>query len=371
MEYYTIRELKEYARQNGIIISGLTLKSDILNAIKQPVIKPISTVIQVNDKNMEKLQIIARGDEYWREKIETESENYNKYLEEKDYKLLQNYPNIKRYTLFYDGPINMGLRNGKLSYRSFEIIKEIYDALNKAEPTKRQEILFRGVRPTPNFPINTYKTGDIITEKGIMSKSLSIEDALRFTDGQCCLMVILYPPGSKLLGLSSVSEFPEESEYISYPGEQFQVQEVIQYQIGRFNLQTLIVTYIGNIYFDINEIAAQVDLSIDRRYLEFKRCLKQFINIDHQVTIYDSLYIVDANMIIIVNNDDNFITFNLETGVTDEHELNDYESRIYTLYAMNLMNNLYVFKYQQHMELKNIQALIKNNPTAYKRVICV
>ncbi len=34
MEYYTVRQLKEYASQNNIQLTGLTLKADILNAIR-------------------------------------------------------------------------------------------------------------------------------------------------------------------------------------------------------------------------------------------------------------------------------------------------------------------------------------------------
>lgn len=47
MEYYTISELKDYARQNNIRLPGLTRKADILNAIQRPNL-PTHDPIQTN-----------------------------------------------------------------------------------------------------------------------------------------------------------------------------------------------------------------------------------------------------------------------------------------------------------------------------------
>jgi len=188
---------------------------------------------------------------------------------------------IKRYSHKYDGPINTNLRTNNTTTEVYTLINEIIEAI------KRQKfidpfIAYRGVKPWKDFSI-----GDRLSDPGFMSKSWSLDEAVRFTGRTCCIFICWYPIKTQQLFMESISLHEGEHELISFPSERWEVVDVgsvdavIESEIESESedTKTIIISkkafllkYIGN-----NELDIFADTSLDKKVNKaFKNFRTQF-----------------------------------------------------------------------------------------------
>ena len=177
----------------------------------------------------------------------------------------EKYDIIAEYTRYYDEAVNHGLRTGVLSKRCNRIVESIIETLNMAPPTEEIVTLYRGIKETSKFNVSSLKVGDLIKEKGFASKSSHLNVAADFAGEGCCILVVEYPPGSKLIGLDNVSQFPMEKEVLTYPGEVF---EIIEHLDGYI--------YAKVVWHEVNYV---VDKSLDDNYETIRECILSHNNV--------------------------------------------------------------------------------------------
>ena len=232
------------------------------------------------------------------------------------------YPLVDNYTKYYDQAINYGLRHKRLSPMSYLIVEDILDALDEVEPYDEELILFRGVKSTPTFPVNELSVGDEIRDPGFASKSGIFEVAWNFTDDNCCILVFLYPPGSKHINLTSISHFPEEDEYITYPGERFEVQEIFLVNLGIIYKRVLVLKPIGYMY-NMLSLTNMVSSKVEEGVEEFLTKIRL------------PVYMEDENTLL---TDTNIRLPNVKVKRLYENEIRD---KLYTLYVTGRAKNMY------------------------------
>jgi hypothetical protein len=163
----------------------------------------------------------------------------------------------------------------------YTLINEIIEAI------KRQKfidpfIAYRGVKPWKDFSI-----GDRLSDPGFMSKSWSLDEAVRFTGRTCCIFICWYPIKTQQLFMESISLHEGEHELISFPSERWEVVDVgsvdavIESEIESESedTKTIIISkkafllkYIGN-----NELDIFADTSLDKKVNKaFKNFRTQF-----------------------------------------------------------------------------------------------
>jgi hypothetical protein len=117
--------------------------------------------------------------------------NYYEFLH-KDIDILEKFPNISKYTKWFDGSINHGLRKDRLSMKSYEIVKDILAALAETKPIEYELILYRGISPDEKYNIVDHKPGDVLSDPGFMSKTNTMSEARRFTNDKSDVACSLY-----------------------------------------------------------------------------------------------------------------------------------------------------------------------------------
>lgn len=186
---------------------------------------------------------------------------------------------VHKYTKYFDEAINYGLRHSCVSYHCYRIIQQIFETLDNVEPYEDEVTFYRGVRHTSSFPIKNLKVGDIIRDFGFTSKSASREAALKFTRDSCCLLIIQYPKQSVHLNLEDISYFPDEMEFLTYPGEIFEITKIEGSEI----------TVVQKGYMEYN-IDDMLDHDIDILHREFIRVLEKHLN--------NGVFITDVKLLI-------------------------------------------------------------------------
>lgn len=142
-----------------------------------------------------------------------------------DYPVLEAYthrnPTIASYKMHYDEVINNGLRKQQVSALAQEIVSEIVRQLDATPPST--VTLYRGVKSTSQKHV-----GDIIEDRGFMSKAINYDVAESFSDeNPCCIYIMRYPEPSHQLNPASERN-ESEAELISYPGERFEIKAILR-----------------------------------------------------------------------------------------------------------------------------------------------
>lgn len=177
---------------------------------------------------------------------------------------------LRKYTRYYDEVINHGLRNDRLSETAYRLVKKIIEAVDNVKPLEHEMILFRGVRSTEDFKVENLHIGDIITDKGFTSKSSSVKQALKFSDKTCCLLAIVYPPGSKQISLTKISHFPKEKEFVTYPGEVFEIVDELRSGDGTK------ILILNPLEYTLRDLHPIIDRSIDKDFHTFLKGIKEY-----------------------------------------------------------------------------------------------
>jgi len=203
---------------------------------------------------------------YYRHALSTEWLSHNKRILKDDNSWLQ-------YLLYMDQVINTGLRKQTITQRAYDITRDILNDIDQAKPIENELVLYRGVKTMPKI-----KIGDRFSNLGFTSKSSDFKTALNFAGKSgCCLMIIRYRPGSKqlYLGVEKNMETAEEEEFLTYPGEIFELKDTALFH-NEFNptIKVYIFDVVGNQYSNFNQISQIVDGNIDKKYQYF---LSQFI----------------------------------------------------------------------------------------------
>ena len=233
-----------------------------------------------------------------------------------------------KYSKYYDTVVNWGLRAKRLSGIAFDIIKELYNELDDAKPTTKSITLYRGIHNGKNFKVDKLKPGDILYEPGFSSKTIDLPTAMSFTQQGCCLLEITYPPGSKFIQLEEYSQFPDEREYLSYPGETFEIKRTSSF--GNFTIYEAFP--LPNSPPTLDKIEQMVDHNIDEMYPDFRECIGEPKDVP--------IYFQDVNLIMC-----SFIptgAHSVRYYNTAEHHEEDVEDKIYTLYASGAAKNVFV-----------------------------
>lgn len=127
---------------------------------------------------------------------------------------------FKRYSHFYDGPINIGLRTHRITELCRFIVDEMIEYFDTCTPYPEPICLYRGIKEEyENNVLKMLKVGDVIEAFGFTSQSLSASKAAGFGDGG--IMVLCYDSGAKFcyMGDDRISDFPDEEEMLTYPNQ--------------------------------------------------------------------------------------------------------------------------------------------------------
>jgi len=137
---------------------------------------------------------------------------------------------LKKYTYLYDKLINKSLRSEIIDTYTLNDVNEIIDALNLA-PIYKNIQLWRGNIFKNELNIGDKFSFENLDEKnryalkfsdyGFMSKSSDIEIGLEFSGNHCCLLLFTYDNPQHFLNISSISRYMDEKEYITFPGEEY------------------------------------------------------------------------------------------------------------------------------------------------------
>ena len=130
---------------------------------------------------------------------------------------------VKKYTKYYDIPINSQLRKGLGSslIQDVQEMTALVATVNPMPPT----MLFRGI-----VPWTTFQPGMRFIDNGFMSKTIDINYAVEFSGAYCCILALGYPNESQQLFIDPLSEFSNEFECLTYPGEEFEVIDQGEFQ---------------------------------------------------------------------------------------------------------------------------------------------
>ena len=109
----------------------------------------------------------------------------------------------------------------------FDIDKEIIFSINKSielvEPIENQLVLFHGFEKFTDYKEDLFEVDKIFTFQGILSKSSYFEISRQFAQSenyfQPKYIIVLYPKGSKHIGINIKPIKYDEYEYISKSGE--------------------------------------------------------------------------------------------------------------------------------------------------------
>jgi hypothetical protein len=104
------------------------------------------------------------------------------------------------------------------------VIRELRRVMYHAPRTKRPVVLYRGIK-SGEGTINNPQT--YFTDEGVMSATGWVGVAQGFTNQgeHCCVLQLFIPAGTPILSLQSISEFPQEDEFILAPGRTFFVEQ--------------------------------------------------------------------------------------------------------------------------------------------------
>ena len=104
---------------------------------------------------------------------------------------------------------------------NFDKINEKLRRNIKLDPTQLKnfnniQLAFKGV-PKLNKSITVYKgknTDRVYSDKSFISTSTTINDAMKFTGKNCCILIINVSIGSKILPISMLSKYKDENEVL-------------------------------------------------------------------------------------------------------------------------------------------------------------
>jgi len=128
---------------------------------------------------------------------------------------------LKNYSFFYDKTINDSLRKEKIAKPIEEMVRQIEKEIENAD-VFTDIVLFRGSELK-----NPLKVGDRFSDKGFMSKSSDPVIAQQFSKNS--FFILNYVGESQHLFIAPFSRFPQEKEFLTYPGENFKVKAVFTY----------------------------------------------------------------------------------------------------------------------------------------------
>jgi len=145
---------------------------------------------------------------------------------------------LRDYTYHYDRLINSGLRNNEIGDRFYEIAQELIKNIDLA-PVYDNMILFRACNIEKNFEI-----GEIISDNAFMSKTCCLGVTGSFL---LCeypkLFIMEYSTPTKQLFMAPYSKFTAELEFLTYPGEKFEI-------VASYTVNKTIVYYTRFIGYD-------------------------------------------------------------------------------------------------------------------------
>ncbi|CAH6420804.1 Hypothetical protein UVM_LOCUS251 [uncultured virus] len=117
--------------------------------------------------------------------------------------------------------LNTALRTHHITPRSWQLVQEIVQQINKAPKLPDDVIMWRGVQDTPLLRFSELELGDTLTDPGFTSMSTQRKKAQEFRGhSACCLLKIVVPRGTR------VAYTKNEHEAITYPGVPFYVVDV-------------------------------------------------------------------------------------------------------------------------------------------------
>ena len=164
---------------------------------------------------------------------------------------------LRNYSFYYDGAINHSLRTGRIPKVIGKMLKEIETMIENAE-IYQNLTLFRGTEL--EIPLNV---GDQFSDKGFMSKTIDPIIAINFSKNS--FFVLHYPGESQHLYIAPYSRFPVEKEFLTFPGEKFEVKVVLDYAETKYYL----AEFIGyeDIPLDVIPFPQPPNLELVREYL--------------------------------------------------------------------------------------------------------
>jgi hypothetical protein len=165
---------------------------------------------------------------------------------------------LRAWTHSYDFAINSCLRKEKMTELTRTLTDDIVNTVKLMLPLENL-VLFRGVKP--NDVINRQSViGDRITDSGFSTKSVYPNVGRRFIEKKydcnpcdvCCLLMIYYPDLSQHVYLSAdYTDFKEESEMLTFPGETFEIKGVGSMTVTTGNRQdkvkVFLCEYVGSV----------------------------------------------------------------------------------------------------------------------------
>ena len=111
-----------------------------------------------------------------------------------------------------------------------EIIYSINNMIKLVKPMEKPLILFHGFEILTNYGENKFQINQIFNFPGILSKTSKFDIARGFANSQNIFqpkfLVVLYPPGSKHIGLDIKQPKYDEYEYIGKSGENFKLIKI-------------------------------------------------------------------------------------------------------------------------------------------------
>jgi hypothetical protein len=154
-------------------------------------------------------------------------------VDQQDYDII-NRSLIYQYTAGLDRSINWQLR----SQAGDKVITSLITRLTMTidHCPKSQPILYRGIKP-----YFEPKVGQVYPDRAFMSKSTRFEVAEQYAINNCCIFLMSYSKPTRHCNISSVSKYPQEAEYLTYPGESCTI--INYYNIFRPSTNRLVKVY--------------------------------------------------------------------------------------------------------------------------------
>lgn len=182
---------------------------------------------------------------------------------------IKNEISFRKYTYYLDKIINENLRNGKISPNIEKILVDVEDDISNG-PEYEDIVLYRGIKDV----ILDLKVGDRITDKAFMSKTIDPDIAKGFSlEGT--FLILHYPGRTRQIYLNDISVVEDEKEMLTFSGESFIVEVVLDFHRGE-----VFGTHIIYAVFDrYEEFELDIDRGIDIRFNEIENLFPEFVKI--------------------------------------------------------------------------------------------
>jgi len=176
-------------------------------------------------------------------------------------------PSLRDFTWKYDRLINKSLRQNLIDSRTLQMVNDIISAIKLAPDIDTNIVLYRGT--------SSYfkpKIGMIQSNDGFMSKTSDITIASHFTDNSCCLF--MFTTKLKYLALMNFSNSPIELEYLTYPGEKY---EIVTYHYI-YDLDHVIRKVYHCVNLPNSQINPRINAALDRKLDQYEQLLPSILS---------------------------------------------------------------------------------------------